>query len=126
MQRNTIIEDCENRLTKAMLFSNIEELDTLLSDDLIFTDHTGALLSKKDDINAHKSGFISIKSINCSDQKISFYKATAIVSVIMDISGTFGGNQAIGKFRFTRTWHQIEQAKWQLIAAHSTLISQKV
>lgn len=114
----------ENRLKEAMLSSNIEELNALLSDNLIFTDHAGAIHSKNDDINSHKSGFISINSIECSDQKIHVFKNTAIASVIMAISGIFGGNPATGKFRFTRTWLQVDQDQWQLIAGHSTLLSQ--
>ena len=123
MQKQNIIENHEDRLTDAMLSSNIDELDLLLSDNLIFTDHTGSLNSKMDDINSHKSGFVSINSIKRTDQKICTYEKTAIVSVIMDISGTFGGNPANGKFRFTRTWHLIEQEKWQIISAHSTLLA---
>lgn len=34
-----------------MLSSNIEALDLLLSEDLIFIDHTGSLYFKNDDIN---------------------------------------------------------------------------
>ncbi len=119
-----IIESYENRLKEAMLSSNIEELDLLLSDDLIFTDQTGTLYSKQDDINAHKSGFVSIQSIDCSEHKIYVTQNTAIVSVLMEISGIFGGNQITGKLRFTRTWYQVEQDKWQIIAAHSTQVVQ--
>ncbi len=118
--QNSIIETYESRLKEAMLSSNIEELDTLLSDDLIFTDQTGSLYSKHDDIAAHKTGYVSIKSIDCSDQRINVKTDTAIVSVLMEISGIFGGNQATAKLRFTRTWYQVEQDKWQIIAAHST------
>lgn len=116
------IQTCENRLKNAMLSSDINELETLLSNDLIFTDHTGAIHSKDDDINAHKSGFVSIKEIQFSQQNISTFKDTAIVSVIMNITGIFGGNPATGKFRFTRIWMNTEQEQWQLIAGHSTLM----
>ncbi len=122
--KNILIETHENRLKDAMLSSNIEELDILLSDDLIFTDQTGTLYSKHDDINAHKTGFISINSIECSDQKILVKQDTAIVSVIMEISGIFGGNPATAKLRFTRTWYQVEQDQWQIIAAHSTQLTE--
>lgn len=122
--QNTIIENYESRLKEAMLSSTIEVLDTLLSDDLIFTDHTGSLYSKQDDINAHKTGFVSISSIDCSDQNVFVKNDTAIVSVIMEISGKFGGNPLAAKLRFTRTWYQVEQDKWQIIAAHSTQLTE--
>lgn len=122
MQEHQIIKLFENRLIEAMLSSNSDELDTLISDDLIFTDHTGSLRSKSEDIASHESGMVSIDSINCSDQKIRLLKEVAIVSVIMEISGVFGGNPASGKFRFTRIWQQLSEAKWHIISAHSTLL----
>jgi len=117
-----LISDYENRLIKAMLSSDTKELETLLADELIFTDHAGVIHSKTDDINAHKSGLVSINSIDCSDQKILVYDNCAIVSVIMSISGIFYGNPAAGRFRFTRTWFNTHEKNWKIVSGHSTIM----
>lgn len=111
----------ENRLIEAMKTSNIQELDLLLADDLIFTSHTGALFSKKDDIDSHASGNIEIFSVDASEQKIRIEGNVAIVSVLLEISGSFFGNTVVGIFRFTRVWKD-HGSQWQIIAAHSTQV----
>jgi hypothetical protein len=63
MLTKDLIEEQEQRLVEAMKASNIEELDVLLADDLIFTGHTGALFTKENDLDAHRSGSINIYSI---------------------------------------------------------------
>jgi hypothetical protein len=46
---------------------------------------------------------------------------TAIVSVLMEISGEFLGNVEVGFFRFTRVW-KTNGLNWQVVAAHSTQV----
>lgn len=115
------IEALENRLIEAMKISNVQELDVLLADDLIFTAHTGLLFTKQDDLNSHASGNIEIFSIDASEQKIRIEGNVAIVSVLLEISGSFFGNTEVGFFRFTRVWKD-HGAQWQIIAAHSTQV----
>lgn len=111
----------ENRLIEAMKTSNVQELDALIADDLIFTAHTGQMFAKQDDLDAHSSGNIKIFDIVPSEQKIRIEGNVAIVSVLLEISGSFFGNTEVGFFRFTRIWKD-HGANWQIIAAHSTQV----
>ncbi|WP_432467279.1 nuclear transport factor 2 family protein [Agarivorans sp. Z349TD_8] len=122
MKTETII-DYESRLKEAMLDSNVVVLNELLSEELVFTNHFGQLMSKSDDIEGHRSGFVNINSIKLSDQTVKVFGDTVVVSVLSLIEGTFGDAQANALFRFTRIWKKIESGKWQVIAAHSTAIS---
>lgn len=119
----TKIHQLEARLRQAMLESNIDELDYLLSDNLIFTDHLGAVWSKDDDLDAHASGAIEIENIVASEENIMLIERIAIVTVRLEISGIFGGAPAKGAFRFTRVWSPTSAGHWQVIAGHSTLIA---
>lgn len=113
------IQNLENRLVEAMKSSNVQELDTLLADDLIFTSHTGALFTKQDDLDSHASGNIEIFDIIPSEQKIRIEGNVAIVSVLLEVSGSFFGNTEVGFYRFTRIWKD-HGTQWQIIAAQST------
>jgi len=113
------IQSLENRLIEAMKTSNVNELGLLIADDLMFTAHTGQLFTKQDDIESHASGNIEIFDIIPSEQKIRIEGDVAIVSVLLEISGSFFGNTEVGFFRFTRVWKD-HGDKWQLIAAQST------
>lgn len=113
------IQTLENRLIEAMKTSNVIELDALIADDLIFTSHTGQLFTKQDDLDSHGSGNIEIFSIQPHEQKVRIEGNVAIVSVLLEISGSFFGNTEVGFYRFTRIWKD-HDGKWQVIAAHST------
>lgn len=54
MNQARVIE-YEEMLRSAMLSNNVELLEELLSDELIFVNHFGQWLSKEQDINAHRS-----------------------------------------------------------------------
>lgn len=113
------IINLENRLIEAMKTSNVAELDTLIDDEVVFTNHMGQVLAKEADIEAHRSGNIEIYSLDPSEQAIRLFDDVAIVSVKKEISGLFFGETQVGIFRFTRVWKQVG-SEWKVIAAHST------
>ncbi|MCE0492694.1 nuclear transport factor 2 family protein [Vibrio salinus] len=124
MEKDTIeqIQESEALLCKAMLASDIDVLDQLLSPELIFTNHLGMVLGKNDDLGAHQSGLLHILNISVDEQQIKLQKDTAVVFVKMNILGTYDGNPANGSFRFTRVWQKTTGNHWQVIAAHSSLM----
>ena len=111
----------EARLIEAMKTSNVTELETLLADNLIFTNQNGHLVSKEDDLNAHRSGDLEMYSIETSAQLIELYGDTAVVSVVKDMSSSYAGHTSVGNYRFTRVWH-FNGTAWQIVAAHSSQI----
>jgi len=116
------IQECEKLLQEAMLQSNVSELDKLLADDLIFTNHLGHTISKKDDLEAHRSKVFKINEIALNDMKIKTYHVIAIVTVKAHIIGSFDGKITENDFRFTRVWSEISTDTWQVIAGHSSIV----
>ncbi|RXJ96377.1 DUF4440 domain-containing protein [Malaciobacter molluscorum] len=121
--REVQILEAEELLCKAMLESDTVTLDKLLSANLIFTNHLGQILGKKDDLDAHKSGLLHISNISVDDQQIRVQKDTAVVFARVAINGNYDGNPANGTFRFTRVWQNTEDNHWEVIAAHSSVIT---
>jgi ketosteroid isomerase-like protein len=123
---NTIIEiqNPEAQLPQAMLASNIASLNTLLAQEIIFTNHLGQCLGKEADLSAHKSGTLCISKLEPSEQQIKLVgNKVAVVSVRVQISGTYAGQPAGGDFRFTRVWGLSSNGHWQVVAAHSCIAS---
>ncbi|MGK7894368.1 MAG: nuclear transport factor 2 family protein [Xenococcus sp. (in: cyanobacteria)] len=118
------IVDLETKLKTAMLESNISELDKLICDQLIFTDHLGRVLSKEDDLAAHKSGDLKIDKIELSEQVIKFFGDLAVVSVLAKITGRYKGIFSDGSYRFTRVWRK-EADQWKIVTAHSSALAQQ-
>lgn len=112
----------EKKLQQAMLDSDIATLEQLFSDDLIFTNHLGHLMSKQDDLNLHRSPTTHINDISLSDLTIRVYDSVAIVTAQAHIDGSFNGLDLAADFRFTRIWNNTSHNAWRLVAAHSTLV----
>ena len=113
------IQEYEDRLTEAMLRSDVNVLDELLSSDLVFTNHLGHLMTKQDDLEAHKSGILKIETLTPSEQRIQILNDVAVVTVKVHILGSFAGVSSESDFRFTRVWARSSNNLWQIIAAHS-------
>jgi ketosteroid isomerase-like protein len=95
------IVEAEDQLRTAMLNSDVAALNELLAPDLIFTDHLGQLLGKDDDLVAYRSGVLKVASLEPSELHIRALGDAAVVSVRMQLSGTYEGAPANGDFRFT-------------------------
>jgi ketosteroid isomerase-like protein len=118
------IVEAENQLRTAMLRSDVPALNELLAPALIFTNHLGQLLDKDDDLAAYRSGVLKVVSLEPSEQHVRALGDVAVVSVRMQLSGTYEGAPANGDFRFTRVWARSQQERWQIVAAHAGLIAQ--
>ncbi|MEM9507781.1 MAG: nuclear transport factor 2 family protein [Cyanobacteria bacterium P01_E01_bin.35] len=119
----TQIVEAEEQLRIAMLHSDVEMLDRLLASELIFTNHLGQVLSKQDDLHAHQSGLLNISKLTSSEQEIRLYQNMAIASVQIHLVGSYDGIPSDGDFRFTRVWIHSSNGMWQVIAAHSSIVS---
>jgi ketosteroid isomerase-like protein len=116
------IADAESGLRLAMLNSDLPALNALLAPELIFTNHFGQLLGKDDDLAGYRSGMLKIDNLIPSEQHISLVGDVAIVSVRMQLSGSYDGNPANGDFRFTRVWALSAENTWRVVAAHAGLV----
>ncbi|VAX00758.1 hypothetical protein MNBD_GAMMA22-879 [hydrothermal vent metagenome] len=120
---HTIIVKYEERLKLAMLQSDVTELEQLLAPELIYTNHFGQLMSKQDDLDAHRTGLLNINKIVISEQNIILYSENAIVTAHAHIVGSFSGIESENNFRFTRIWSKSSCSHWQVLVAHSTTVS---
>jgi ketosteroid isomerase-like protein len=116
------ISELEEKLRLAMLNSDVSTLNELISPELLFTNHLGALVSKEEDIRAHSSKAFVFNKLNLSDSKILVQDNSAVVSVKAVINGTYNGQPANGTFRFTRFWTNTS-GKWQVVAGHSSVVA---
>jgi ketosteroid isomerase-like protein len=121
-QIETQIINLEERLAQAMLASDVNVLNELLAPEIIITSHLGELLGKQDDLAAHESGLIKIHELKPSQQRIQIHGEVAIVSVRVQLSGSYNGTPANGDFRFTRVWAVCASGTWQIVAAHIGMI----
>ena len=119
----TQIIESEERLRLAMLRSDVNALNELLAPELIFTNHLGQVLTKQDDLVAHQSGTLKVKVLTPSEQHIQLIGDVALVSVRAHIVGSYAGATSEADFRFTRVWTLSSNGTWQVVAAHSSVVT---
>lgn len=116
------IEFNENRIIEAMRNHDVKVLEELLHEDLLFVIPNGSLITKAIDIDNFKSGNVHIESISTNNQTIQLIDENAVVSVRIDLKGTFLNQPFQGTFRYLRVWKLIER-KWKVIAGSGVQIS---
>jgi ketosteroid isomerase-like protein len=119
---NSRILELEERLRLAMCHSDVNALDNLLAENLIFTNHLGQVVSKSEDINSHRKRTFVINSVSLSNQEVIHLGNSAVVTTQANISGSYNGQPSEGKFRFTRVWSNNTNG-WQVVAGHSCIIA---
>ena len=115
--------NAEERLRLAMLTSDVEALDELISSDLMFTNHFGQVLGKHDDLALHRSGVLKFHTLEPSERQIKTSGSITIVSVRMKLSGVYGGSPFAGDLRYTRVWRLSQSDTFQVVAGHSSAVS---
>lgn len=94
----------EEELRKAMLNGNVEKLDELIDDSLIFVAPNGAVISKDMDLNAHKTKIQQMSLLEPSQQQILTQENLFIVTVQMKVEGVFAETNISGNYRYLRVW----------------------
>lgn len=115
MTQDDQIAACEKRLMVAMKTGDINVLDELLHDNLIFTIPTGQTISKAMDIENYQSGVMTVFEIKASDQIINSIGDTSTVAVTLDLKIKYANQMIDGKFRYLRIW-KLLGSSWKVIA----------
>ena len=119
------IETAEEQLRLAMLASDVELLDALISPSLIFTTHFGTVISKQNDLEINRSGALKFRSIKPSERKVLILGGPAYISVRVRMSGTLGDSPFKDDVRFSRVWQPSQDKAWQVVAGQVTVVQPK-
>uniref|UniRef100_B8HNK3 DUF4440 domain-containing protein n=1 Tax=Cyanothece sp. (strain PCC 7425 / ATCC 29141) TaxID=395961 RepID=B8HNK3_CYAP4 len=110
----TQIRECETRLYAAMLASDVEELDQLIADDLLFVGPTGELATKAMDLELHRTGGTQFHEFVPKELEIRVWSEHFVLaSAKIFLSGTYLGNAFAGNYRYIRVWRK-GNAGWQI------------
>ena len=115
------IRAAEAALRAAMLANDVDTLDRLLDDRLVFTALDGSVIGKQDDLDAHRARRLRLARLDPSDWRIVRCGTTAAVSVRMETEGLFDGAPVGGAVRYTRVWCERDGA-WRIVAGHMSAV----
>jgi hypothetical protein len=114
----------EAALRRAQLAGDVAELDRLVDDDLAFTGPDGAVYSKADDLEAHRAGWVRIQRLEPSDERVQRFGNVAVITVRMEMAGSFRGESFAGPFRYTRVWCA-RPTGWRVVAGHVSAVARQ-
>lgn len=100
--------ESEKELLEAMKNSDVEVLDQLLHDDLLFVLPSGDVITKQMDLETHKSGNLTLQEITSSIDSIKQIDDTVVVTLSSKITGKMLGQGFEGNFRYMRVWKMFE------------------
>jgi ketosteroid isomerase-like protein len=109
------IIDCENRLLDAIRNGDINTLDELLHESLIFNIPTGQTITKEMDIENYRSGIMSVYDISTTDQTIKTVDNISTIVVTIHLKAKYADQIIDGKFRYLRVWKLFNNS-WKIIA----------
>ena len=115
------LPDAERRLQAAQLAGNVDILDGLLDDRLIYTGGPdGARYSKQDDLEIQRSRIQRLSKVEEEELIVFVEGHTGVTWFLGTLEGTFGGAAFNARLNFTRTWIYKPDSGWRVIAAHAS------
>lgn len=117
----TELELAETSLQDAVRTRDVEALEVLLHDDVRFMGPDGSVIGKEEDLAAHRSGALTISSLNEVSREVKRFGDTGITLVVLDIEGNSGDQPIAARLAYTRAW-KLNGSTWQVIAAQGSAV----
>jgi ketosteroid isomerase-like protein len=113
----------EARIREAQLNADVEALDSLISDDLLFTGPDGNLGTKAQDLDAHRSGAVRFREHVPSELRIRRVSPNVAITalrarLVVEVGGTLMG----GHYRYTRVWSRDADGTWRVVGGHVSAV----
>ncbi|MDQ7961422.1 nuclear transport factor 2 family protein [Flavobacterium lindanitolerans] len=102
------ILEIENQLLEAMKKSDVEILEQLLHDDLLFVLPSGEVITKKTDLETHQSGNLVLEEITSSIDSIKQIDENVVVTLSSKLKGKMLEQNFEGNFRYLRVWKMFD------------------
>ena len=108
----------EGELRRAQLAADVDALDRLIDEDLLFVGPNGEPATKAEDLAAHASGIVRFREHDPEDMRIRMVGAdVAVVSLRTRLVVEVHSVTHRGTFAYTRVWHR-QGERWRIVGGH--------
>ncbi|MGW5355707.1 nuclear transport factor 2 family protein [Streptomyces sp. NPDC004031] len=118
----TELREAERRLRTAVLAGDADALDALLDDRARYTGPDGGVLTKADDLAAHRSRTLVVEAFDQEELTVTVAGTTGVTYVLAALRGTAAGEPFAARLRYTRTWVRGSDG-WRVLAAHAGAVA---
>ena len=113
----------EARLRAAQLAADVDALNALIAEDLLFTGPDGQLGTKAQDLAAHRSGAVRFRAHEPEELRVRRVSAAVAVSALRArLTMEVGGTLVAGTFRYTRVWAREPDGVWRVVGGHVSAV----
>lgn len=109
----------EQVLSQALIRGDWKAAETIMADDLVFTDAEATVSGKSDQIAEIKSGDLRLESIEMSEVKVQDLGNVGVVTGKLVEKGRDKNVDVSGVYRFTDVWAR-RNGRWVLVAGQET------
>jgi ketosteroid isomerase-like protein len=109
----------EALIRSAQLSADVDALDSLIADALLFTGPDGRLGTKAQDLAAYRTGMIRFRTHEPLELRIRRVGPdVAITSLCTRLEVEVNGTRTGGTYRYTRVWAREHPASWRVVGGH--------
>jgi len=101
--KNDIL-DLENQLYEAMKSGNVEVLDSLLHNDLLFIVPSGETITKEMDLETYRNGNLKITELTPHVEQLNIIDDLAVITLKMNLKGSYNNQPIEAQYRYIRFW----------------------
>ena len=113
------IAECERQLRAAQLEADVEALDRLIADELLFTGPDGQLATKAQDLEAHRSGLVRFREHEPEELRVRRVGShVAVAALRARLAVEVAGALVRGTYRYTRVWAREGGGPWRVVGGH--------
>jgi ketosteroid isomerase-like protein len=114
---------CEAALRAAQLAADVDALDRLIADDLLFTGPDGQLATRAQDLDAHRSGAVRFVAHDPEELRIRRVGTdVAVAALRARLTVSVAGTLVSGAYRYTRVWAREGGGPWRVAGGHVSAV----
>src|SRR5262249_633396 len=117
------IVDAEARLRAAQLAADVEALDELIADNLLFVGPNGRLATKSQDLEAQATGVVRFREHVAEELRVQRAGDTvAITSLRARLAVEVAGALDRGTYQYIRVWARDERGDWRVVGGQVSAV----
>jgi len=119
----TAVLELHEQHRKALLNKDAATLDRLWTDDFIFINYRGQMLTKAQRLENVRTGATAFKSIQFTDESVRSYGDSTVLIGVVTLDGQYSGTEGGGTYRFSSVCSR-RGGRWQIAVLQMTRVEQ--